>query len=259
MKVGWLADAGGIIGGAERTQAEFRRAAPDGVEIVDCPPGDVKPGCDVYAIHNCVMYRFKELEAIADKPIIKYWNDVGSWYSEEVRELLDAQARVICCSPLQAEYMDFPDAELIPPPVDLARFESAAAKARNRAGTISVGSWRNVGKAPGRVLEWARGNGGVDFYGSGPFAPPDSREVAYAGMPGLLARYKRFVFLPAVIEPFGRCVAEAWASGCELIINDLVGAKYWLTENPDAIRTAGTDYWRVIYACHAHWSRRTDD
>ena len=42
-----------------------------------------------------------------------------------------------------------------------------------------------------------------------------------------------------VLEPFGRVVAEAWAAGLEIVTNDLVGAKYWITEKPEAIETAG--------------------
>ena len=37
MRVGWIADDPGYVGGAELTQAEFRAAAPEGVEVVDCP------------------------------------------------------------------------------------------------------------------------------------------------------------------------------------------------------------------------------
>jgi hypothetical protein len=62
-RVGWLADAATIKGGAELTQEEFRRAAPEGVEIVDCPPGGVVPGLDVYAIHNCITYSLRRPEA----------------------------------------------------------------------------------------------------------------------------------------------------------------------------------------------------
>jgi len=61
-----------------------------------------------------------------------------------------------------------------------------------------------------------------------------------------MARYQTFVFLPTVIEPFGRTVAEAWAAGCEIVTNGLVGARYWLEENPDALDTAAEDFWGVV-------------
>ena len=247
MRIGWLADEASYVGGAELTQAEFRAAAPDTVEIIDCPPGGVVEGLDRYAVHNCVDYTVEDLAPIRDAPAVKYYNDVGTWLRPDRRELLDEHARPVCCSPLQAEYMGFVDAALIPPPVNLDRFEQAAASVNgDRAGTVSVGSWRNLGKAPHRAAEWAADHGGLDFYGDGPFAPIGSQPVTYDRMPGLLANYQTFVFLPTVIEPFGRLVVEAWAAGCELVVNGLVGARYWIEEDSAAIRTAATDFWALM-------------
>jgi hypothetical protein len=247
MRIGWLVDDPEHPGGAELTQAEFRDAAPDGVEIIDCPPGKIDYyGCDRYVIQNCMRYSADELKALTGFPIIKFWHDVGPWMDPEARDFLDRAALNICCSPIQAEHMGI-DAICIPPPVDLDRFADAGARVNgSRAGACCVGSWRNYGKAPHKVLEWARGNGGVDFYGGGPLAPPDAREIAYEAMPALLAQYKTMVFLPVVLEPFGRVVAEAWAAGCEIVTNGLVGARYWIEEDPKAIETAGEDFWRVV-------------
>lgn len=246
-RIGWLADQGKTVGGAELTHSEFRAAAPEGVEIVDCPPGDVADDCDVYVVHNCVLYDPPDFAPIAGKPAFKYWHDVGPWIQDGVRPFL-ARMRHICCSPIQADYMRLPDAATIPPPVDLDRFRRAAALMNgDRAGIVSVGSWRNYGKAPHKAAEWASRHGDtVDFYGGGVFAPPTSREIAYQGMPRLLAKYQTFVFLPTVIEPFGRLVAEAWAAGCEIVTNNLVGAKWWIENDPHAMDTAADDFWRVI-------------
>jgi glycosyltransferase involved in cell wall biosynthesis len=98
------------------------------------------------------------------------------------------------------------------------------------------------------VAEWASRNEPVDFFGGGFLAPPGSREVSQEVMPGLLAQYETFVFLPTVIEPFGRLVAEAWAAGCAIVTNELVGAGYWIQENPEAIETAAEDFWSVVLA-----------
>ena len=114
---------------------------------------------------------------------------------------------------------------------------------------MCVGSWRNYGKAPHKVAEWATtANRPVDFYGGGQLAPPGSVEVNHEAMPGLLASYETFVFLPTVLEPFGRVVAEAWAAGCEVVTNELVGAGYWIQEDPQAIETAANDFWRAVLA-----------
>jgi hypothetical protein len=248
VRVGWLADSAGVLGGAELTSAEFKAAAPDGVEIVDCPHGAVIEGLDAYVIQNCVMYERDELEVLSGEYITKYWHDVGPHLQAGVHDWLATYAGMIFCSPLQAEFMVHDPGEVcIPPPVNLSRFEQAAASSNgNRKGSVSVGSWRNYGKAPHRVAEWGAQNGGVDFYGGGMFAPGESREIPYESMPELLASYERFVFLPSVLEPFGRVVAEAWAAGCEIVTNDLVGAKWWITERPEAIETAAEDFWRVV-------------
>jgi hypothetical protein len=245
MRVGWLADVADLAGGAELTQAEFKAAAPEGIEVVDCPPGAVDPNLDIYVIHNCVSYTLADLKPLEGRHIVKYHHDVGPWLTPEVREWLDREALAVCCSPLQADHMGIA-AVLIPPPVDLDRFAKAAESVNgSRKGSVSVGSWRNYGKAPHKVAEWGQANGGVDFYGGGFLAPPGSQEVSYDAMPDLLASYERFVFLPTVIEPFGRLVAEAWAAGCEIVTNELVGAGYWIQEKPEAIETAAEDFWKV--------------
>ena len=245
MRVGWLRDEPDAIGGAELTQQEFRAAAPQNVEIVDCPPGDVTAGLDRYVIHNCMQYTLTDLERI-DGLAVKYHHDVGPWLHPEVREWLDKNAVSVCCSPIQAEFMGIP-AVLIPPPVDLARFEKAAENVNgSRTGAVCVASWRNTGKGQRKAMEWAQANGGLDFVGGGHLAPPGSQEVGYEQMPDLLAHYQTFVFLPTVIEPFGRTVVEAWAAGCEVVTNWLVGARYWIEENPDGIETAAGDFWELV-------------
>lgn len=247
MRVGWIADRPTAVGGAELTQAEFRMACPDGIEIIDCPAGATNDDCDRYVIHNCVTYTPEDLRGLGGRPTFKYHHDVGPHIRDEVKAILaEPNVTHICCSPLQAEHMGIP-AVLIPPPVDLDRFTQAAHRVNDsRAGSVCVGSWRNIGKAPHRVFDYARQNGGVDFYGGGPFAPSGSEEVAYQDMPDLLARYSTFIYLPAVLEPFGRVVAEAWAAGCEIVTNGLVGARYWIEERPESLETAAEDFWRLV-------------
>lgn len=247
-RVGWLADGASYVGGAELTQAEFRAAAPEGVEVVDCQPGDVKPDCDVYAIHNCVTYTVEDLQQTGRAPAFKYWNDIGSWLDPDVRKWLDRCAGQICISPIQQAYMGIDQAAQIPPPVDLKPFEEAAAGVNgDRRGLVSAGSWRNVGKAPHKALQWAQDQGEpIQFFGDGEWAPDGTQPVRYEDMPEVLAAFRTFVFLPNVIEPFGRTVVEAWAAGCELVINDLIGAKWWIEEDPDALETAAGRFWELV-------------
>ena len=67
-------------------------------------------------------------------------------------------------------------------------------------------------------------------------------------MPELLAKYERFVFLPMVLEPFGRTVVEAWAAGCAVVTNGLVGARYWIERDDGAIESAASDFWELVLA-----------
>lgn len=250
MRVGWLVDEPSAPGGAELTQAEFRAAAPEGVEVVDCPPGGIVTDCDRYVIQNCVQYTIDDLKRIKRRPIVKYWHDVGPWLQPDVRAWLNKYAVHVCCSPTQAEQMGLV-AHLIPPPVDLDRFAEAAEHVNgSRSGACSVGSWRNYGKAPHKVAEWGAAHRvQVDYYGGGPLAPSGSQDVPYDAMPALLAQYETFVFLPTVLEPFGRVVAEAWAAGCEIVTNGLVGAAYWLDgDRVTGIENSGRDFWDLVTA-----------
>lgn len=255
MRVGWLHDGGnmdGTQGGAELTQAEFRAAAPEDVEVVDCPAGGVVPDLDRYVAHNVVFYAASDLR-VAEGKLVKYWHDVGPHMLPEVAAIIREGAQHICCSPVQRERLglDDPDrlppAEVVPPALPLGRFREAAAtrNGRPRVGVVSLGPWMNHGKDPRLVFEWAQGRE-VDFYGRGPLAPQGARQVDYDLLPDLLARYETFVHLPLVLEPFGRGVVEAWAAGCNIVTNGLVGARWWITEKPDALETAAEDFWRVV-------------
>lgn len=247
MKVGWLHDGGnadGTMGGAELTQAEFRAAAPEGVEIIDCAPAEVEPDLDVYVAHNIVYYSLADLAPTKGR-LVKYWHDVGPHMSDDVLEQL-ADERQVCCSPLQRGYLGLDEAQLIPPALDLDRFQSAGQQnGRPRRGIVALGPWMNYGKTPRPVLEWAEDRQ-VDFFGTGPLAPPGAREVDYDDMPELLAHYETYVHLPLVIEPFGRGVVEAWAAGCKIITNNLVGARYWIEKNPKRLETASEDFWKLV-------------
>jgi glycosyltransferase involved in cell wall biosynthesis len=117
-----------------------------------------------------------------------------------------------------------------------------------RSGAVSVGQWRNYGKAPHRAAEWGASTAASTSSARACSRRGDPVRSLTTTMPALLAQYETFVHLPIVIEPFGRLVAEAWAAGCEVVTNNLVGAKWWITENPDGLYTAGEDFWRTVLA-----------
>lgn len=246
MRVAWLADRAngdGTLGGAELTVREFRAAAP--VEVVEIGPDelDVAAGCDRAVLHNVVSYPPDTVKMLGEIPIIKYHHDVGPHVHPQLQQDLYERARHIFCSPLQAQHMGYRDAVCVPPALNLEPFRSAAENAGERKGSVTVGAWMNWGKSPERCREVAPD---VEFYGFGPCAPAGTRAVDYEDVPALLARFKTFIHLPSVLEPFGRAVVEADAAGCKVVTNSLVGARWWISEAPEKLDTAAVDFWAAV-------------
>jgi glycosyltransferase involved in cell wall biosynthesis len=256
--VGWLADSFEVQGGAELTQAEFRTAAPAGVGVVDVQPGELEQlaGCDCVCIHNCVTYPADEtIAALEGKRVLRYWHDLareGGPGDPALNRWATEHATSVFTSPLHRDR--FPhriegESHVVPPAIDLSRFGSQSI--RKRSGACWLGSAMHAGKGLLQAFEWAEENEPVDFWGVLADQVPDSPRIQAKGLvppqyvPEILGRYERFVFLPTTVEPFGRAVVEAWAAGCELIVNRNVGALYWL-ENPAGLRIAAADFWGLV-------------
>ena len=246
VNVTMLADPGnadGTLGGAELTMREFLDAAPTAVNVVEFDDADT------VIVGNCVTFGLDLIDRLDGKHVVKYWNDVGPHVHPLVKAWLKEYATEVYCSPLQARAMGAPAGICIPPPVNLNPFRNA--RNGRRDGACAVGAWQNPGKGQQLLREWADKHGPVDVYGTGPFLPiADSLRLmgplAYSDVPATLARYETFVHLPTALEPFGRGVVEAWASGCSLVVNRMVGATYWITEAPMALESAAADFWRVV-------------
>ncbi len=251
MRVAWLADTFELPGGAELTQAELRAAAPAGVEVVDVAPGglDALAGCDLACLHNSSTYPPETVAALAGTPTLRYWHDMA-WDGGPLVHWAAEHATSVFTSPLHRDRFRHPVAgerHVVPPPIDLSRF-AASARKRPR-GACWLGSGQHVGKGLRQAAEWAEINEPVDFWGD--VALEETPRVRVKGrvppehVPTILRLYKRFVFLPTHTEPFGRAVVEAWAAGCELVVNRNVGALYWL-DNPAALETAAADFWALV-------------
>lgn len=232
-------DNPGYLGGAELTMAEFWAAAPEGVEVVECRPGEVIPDMDRYVVGNCMTY--PELPANA----IRYHHDINRAPADR------DDAKHIFVSPLQRRSMlgYQTGGHLIPPAIDLERFKPPGSWAHStpvagRKGAVCVGRMA-YGKGLELLAEYEEP---VDVYSSVPFRSEGN--ARYQGIakdvPGILSRYERFVFLPTALEPFGRAVVEAWAAGLELVVNKNVGSRYWIEEQPERLRTASEDFWRLV-------------
>lgn len=245
MKVGWLTDRPFNTGGAELTQEEFRALAPSGVEVVECPPGWVTDDLDLYVVHNCVGYRWEDVRSILDRPVVKYVNDLWPAGSPKLRTWLLSK-RVIFTSPLHQRRFTHPvtgEATVVPPAVPLHTFR-AVAGGNHREGAVCVGRM-SYGKGLELLHDYREP---VDVYSTVPVR--SQGQVTYRGeasdVAGVLSHYSRFVFLPTATEPFGRAVVEAWAAGLSLVVNRNVGALHYLERDPDALHTAGVDFWEEV-------------
>lgn len=239
--VAFLGDRGnqdGTIGGAELTMLEFSRAAP--AEVVHATTLDAQ----MVVIGNCATYSKALIPELVGKRIVWFHNDLSPHIDPGLKVWLDENATHVFCSPLQRDRYGL-DGELIPPAIDLDRFKKS-----NGEGMVSIGTWQNPGKGQQSLWEYAERHGPIDIYGTGPFAPTQpplqfKGAVQYDDVPEVLSQYATFVHLPWDVEPFGRGVVEAWASGLDLVVNDLVGARYWIEQAPEKLHTAAEDFWSL--------------
>lgn len=243
MRVGWLHDNPGYLGGAELTMAEFKAAAPEGVTVVD-PRVEDTVYVETAVVGNCTSFGPDLIDKLRGKKVIRYHHDLARHENAELREWLERNATHIFTSPLhQKRYgLDgvWPN---IPPALDLDHFRRYANQ-NHRAGAVCVGRMA-YGKGLELLAEYPEP---VDVYSSVPIVSEGNARYrgSTADVAQTLSRYQRFVFLPAAIEPFGRSVVEAWAAGLDLVINRNVGARYWIEENPEGLETAAADFWRVV-------------
>jgi glycosyltransferase involved in cell wall biosynthesis len=186
-----------------------------------------------------------------------HWNIVQEWQAGRVKPICNRAEAMVLLSPLhRARFLSMHrvkprSVHIVPSAIDPSPFW----KAQNKEGTIWMGTF-DPGKGIAEAAEWAGANGPVDFYGWGPTPPEEGPNVRlhgwvqYEDVPDTLAQYKRFLFLPAAPEAFGRTVAEAYLSGCELVCNENVGALSWGWETReewvDGVGSAPARFWQIM-------------
>lgn len=243
MRIGWLEDRPGYVGGAEMTAAELREAAPDGIEIVECLSGAIEPNLDVYIAHNVMLYTPDDAAKLKGHTVVRFIHDHRGPGPIDASD----DAFRVFYSPLQRDRVGL-DGMCIPPPLDTARF---APNGDERGGIVSIGTWGHFGKGQQYLAEWAAQNGPVNVFGSGQLIPQGPGivyrgELGYGQVPEVLKHAETFVHLPSEVEAFGRNVAEAWFAGTQLVVNENCGCLYWLRNKPEAIETAAEDFWNVV-------------
>jgi glycosyltransferase involved in cell wall biosynthesis len=251
-----------MTGGAELSSDRLVRTAPDWAEIVYCPPDRRPPSVEAFVVQNCITYDARWLEPLASVPVIKSVRDPWNLGDVKVRRyILDNAALLDFNSQLQIDLFRLPFSaphRLIPPPLDLKRFEDAAkAVGKTRVGNVYVGRV-DTAKGGYLLLDWALRTGEpLDVFGSvGQIdaqlmgeLPPNVRmhgPIPYDQVPTVLARARRFVFFPLGHESFGRTVAEAWAAGCELLVRGQIGAFEWLEKRPEMVGRGAEMFWAAV-------------
>lgn len=262
VKIGWLADQVGIVGGAEISGDMLTNAAPGWAEIVFCPcnrrpPDDI----DLWVLQNSITYDIRWTEPLSTAPIVKHFRD--GWHPGDPvfrRWVLDHVSLQIFSSRLAIEHTPWPcDAPVrfVPPPVDLDAFRRGALPPDERRGNIFVGRVDYL-KGAHRAVDWAlRNDERVDFYGTWGLPWSTMPEQAgtwhgpepYTALPQIYGAAKRFVFLPSGVESFSRTTVEAWAAGCDLVIDESkIGALEWIDERPEDLEMdrAIFAFWEAI-------------
>ena len=260
VKIGWLKDNPGFIGGAEVSWSILMQNAPNWVKLIYCPPNKRPPDVDLFIVQNNVQYDKRWIEELSLKPVIKQIRDPWAVGDSVLRRwLLDNSELLIFNSQPHIDYFGFnftrPFA-IIPPPIDLATYQEAALPVNEREGNIFVG---RVGPTKGAhlAIDWALQTGErLDLYGQN-FghsygALPDNIQfhgfVHHARMPYIMGKAKRLLLFPMWIESFGRVVAEAWAAGCGLLVEPIerVGAMWWIEQQQDDIGNGVAMFWDAV-------------
>jgi len=268
MKIAWLHDhtLEDSPGGAQLTNAAMIAAAPDWADIIPCYSGRLPSGmpqADAYILNNVKDFSQAELKVAVSKPHIvyehDYWDLHQGWQRDWIMPVMNGAWAVIFLSPLHREAFlrQHPGVRpkktyLVPSPIDPEEFTVQADEPRQ--GTCWLGEFQPH-KGIKAACQWASEHETVDFYGWGPVTPSGKNVhikglLRYEEIPRALARYERFLFLPEWVEPFGRTVAEAKLAGCELILNERVGALSWGWETREewakGVGTAASRFWEVL-------------
>lgn len=252
--IGWVIDDPGYIGGAELDALELLKAAPEWADIVICHAEAVEGDCDAYIVHNCNDFSEALIPLLGGKPVIKRVYDLWMDGNDKLRRWLLRNATLILpVSPLQHRAMRWEiqtPVEYIPCTVDVPKFR--AADNAHRAGAAWIGRLY-PGKGLDAAQQWAvEHETQIDVYGFGALEHNISDPLRYLGklspqdVPGALAQYETFVFLPDAVEPCGRSVVEAWAAGCKVATNGNCGAAWWIQNKPEALENSAAMFWAAV-------------
>lgn len=225
-------------GGAQEV-VERLLQTPAGVDVLDCPPGQLDPDCDGYVLNNFLRYSEEELQAATAKPYALY---VFGWWDDQVplqhrwRQPLIEGARLVCFnSPVHRDRFlrlwglePRGRVEVLPCPMDFAESRAVAEVTDRPRDCLWYGELHPF-KGPDVAMRWAAEHERhLDLYGIGQ-AVQSSEWVTYQGMfhpdfkARILSEHRAFLHFPRRPEPFCLAIIEAYLAGLEVIYSGRIG------------------------------------
>ena len=227
MKIGWLANTFKPIGGAEITDSLMIKAGEKKHTIIKITPKDNIPEADLYIFSNISKFPKDKLKNIYNhKPYINYFHDFEISEREDQTEIITNAKLNIFLSPLHKFEMrkfvncNIPRTFCVPSPINPKQFYDQGNK---RKGNIFVGNSNYPHKGISELRNWLDQDKRriLTHYGSGTINHSQTinhKGVAHDQMNDIYNQFSDLVFFPW-IEPFARCVAEAYLAGCKINTN----------------------------------------
>ncbi len=268
MKIGWVRDftLAERPGGAQVCEDLLRKAVPQSVELVECPPGSVQDDVDAYILLRCQRYSVEEVSKIILKPCLHWAMDYWEWGNLEQKQLVYTKIKTILFgSPLhKAVFLKKSGgignhAELLPYPVDVEKWLGVRKHSNGRSGAMWFGEFHPY-KAPDMAARWATDNKVIlDMYGIG-IGPAETTNPFVRVIGTLtdeqlqlaLASHQYFVHFPRIPEGFPYSLMEAWLAGLEVLYSGRIGLDSWdMSWNDLAVKCAETPirFWELAERC----------
>jgi len=270
MKILWLADYSvkENKGGAQQTNKEMIEYGLNlGYDIDIVLGGSVIPPTrkyDLIVINNITLWERSVVESlVASGKVIRYEHDL--WVAKNYPDLYKKVKHTIFLSPLHykvaRELVDYEikNYSIVPPPIDSKIFKIKGEKIPNTV--LWAGNFCESKGSRG-FIGYVKQNPWMKFYIAGWGADIDKikkiENVDYLGeldRDGLIKEYQRceyFYHKPFDYEePFGRTVVEAYLCGCNLLLNNKIGAISWDWDysNYDLIKEkvqSQSNFWKVL-------------
>ena len=275
MKIAWVDDNTfdeNPTGGAEATNRSLANSSS--YTVTELTPSTLEKKeqlteNDLIICGNIKWFSKEQMEWMLECPVRMkyehdYWNVVDPSHEQYKKEFWEGCSVCIFHSPAHVDAysemypFEYKNIWLQPSYMEVDKMYSS----EKEDISIYVGSI-TIHKGALDALAWAEENNimlhvygccdGGEYYEQVMSHPNaiESGIVTYDKLLELYARAKRFVFLPVWIDPFARVAVEARLSGCELILNDKVGAMsydWWDKDDEEyreILREKANSFWDV--------------